>query len=232
MADKLTYKGGATVVGQTGNEMQLVRPAKGSTHRFPRWWNKKGTVAYVECAIFKVSTTSFGDLRLVIPVDGAGQTLEIRHDGDGGFTFPVKGNTERVAVVGPNDTTLYKEYQFSKISGGSVLTRTIQAYPAGVSFSNSGSITGTLEVGETITINGADFTGGIGTVSTLYVLQKSDTGSGGWTTVATSTTEPFTNNLAPALDGKYLRVSTQITDDTGLNTRNGTATAAVTTPVP
>lgn len=128
MADKLTYKGGANVVGQTGDEMLLVLPAKGSTHRFPRWWNKKGTVAYVECAIFKVSTTSFGDLRLVIPVDGGAQTLEIRHNGDGGFTFPVKGTTERVAVFAPDDNTIYKEYQFSKISGGSVLTRTIKEY--------------------------------------------------------------------------------------------------------
>lgn len=130
MADKLTYKGGANVVGQTGDELQLVLPAKGSTHRFPRWWDRKGTVAYIECAIFKVSTTSYGDLRLIVPVDGAAQTLEIRHNGDGGFTFPIKGSTERVAVVAPDDNTLYKEYQFSKISGGAMLTRTIQDYPA------------------------------------------------------------------------------------------------------
>ena len=129
MADKLTYKGGAKVVNHEGDEMLLVNPAKGSTHRFPRWWNKKGTVAYIECAIFLVSTASHGNVRLIIPVDGASQTLEIRHDGDGNFTFPVKGTTERVGVVAEDSTLLYREYQFSKISGGSVLTRTLNAYP-------------------------------------------------------------------------------------------------------
>ena len=131
MADKLTYKGGVTVVGHTGSEMQLVRPAKGSYHRFPRWWNKKGTVAYVDAAIFLVTLDSGVKVRLVVPITvGRNQALEIRHDGYGNFTFPVRGVVERVAVVSEVDTTLYKEYQFSKISGGSVLTRTIQPYPA------------------------------------------------------------------------------------------------------
>ena len=130
MADKLTYKGGANVVNQEGDEMLLVNPAKGgSTHRFPRWWNRKGSVAYIECAIFLVTTASHGNLRLIVPVDGGAQTLEIRHDGDGNFTFPIKGSTERIAVVAEDSNTLYKEYQFSKISGGSVLTRTLAAYP-------------------------------------------------------------------------------------------------------
>ena len=134
MADKLIYKGGAKVVGQTSNKMQLVLPERGgSTHRFPRWWNKKGSIAYVDCAIFKVTLSSGLNVRLVVPVGNGSQTLEIRHDGNGNFTFPVKGGTERVAVVGETSTTLYKEYQFSKISGGSVLTRTVQAYPSSVS---------------------------------------------------------------------------------------------------
>ena len=130
MADKLTYKGGVTVVGHTGSEMQLVRPAKGSYHRFPRWWNKKGTVAYVDAAIFLVTLDSGVKVRLVVPITvGRNQALEIRHDGYGNFTFPVRGVVERVAVVSEVDTTLYKEYQFSKISGGSVLTRTVEPIP-------------------------------------------------------------------------------------------------------
>ena len=129
MADKLIYKGGANVVGQTGTEMQLVLPSKGSTHRFPKWWNKKGTVTYIECAIFLVNIGGT-NVRLIVPVDGGAQTLEIRHDGFGNFTFPVKGSTERVAVVAEDSTSLYREYQFSKISGGSVLTRTINSYPS------------------------------------------------------------------------------------------------------
>ena len=129
MADKITYKGGTTVVGHTGNEIQLVLPAKGSFHKFPRWWNKKGTVAYVDSAIFLVTLDSGVKVRLVVPAGVGRQTLEIRHDGYGNFTFPVKGTVERVGVVSEEGNTLYKEYQFSKISGGSVLTRTLQPYP-------------------------------------------------------------------------------------------------------
>jgi len=140
MADKLTYKGGATVVGHTGTEIELVRPSKGSMHRFPRWWNRKGTVAYIECAIFKVTLASGLVVRLVVPSEGGARTLEIRHDGNGNFTFPIKGSTERIAVIAEADSTIYREYQFSKISGGSVLTRTLNPYPAGVTLSDDDSI--------------------------------------------------------------------------------------------
>lgn len=229
MADKLTYKGGATVVGHTGTEIELVRPSKGSMHRFPRWWNKKGTVAYIECAIFKVTLASGLVVRLVVPASGGSQTLEIRHDGNGNFTFPVKGSTERVAVIAELSSTIYREYQFSKISGGSVLTRTVNSYPSAVAFSDGGSITGTLEVGETITINGATYSGGFGSITSSYVLQKSDSGSGGWSTVAVKSSATSTHNIAAGLDTKYLRVSTQITDDTGLHTRNSASVGPVTT---
>jgi hypothetical protein len=228
MADKLTYKGGATVVGHTGTEIELVRPSKGSMHRFPRWWNKKGTVAYIECAIFKVTLASGLVVRLVVPSDGGARTLEIRHDGNGNFTFPIKGSTERIAVIAESSSTIYREYQFSKISGGSVLTRTLNAYPAGVAFSDGGSITGTLEVGETITINGASYSGGFGSMTADYVLQKSDTGSGGWTTVVVKSSATSTYTLAAGLDTKYLRVSAQITDDSGLQTRNSASVGPIT----
>ena len=70
MADKLIYKGGANVVGQTGSEMKLVLPKAGDIHSFPRWWNKKGTVAYVDCAIFDVTIASGQVVKLVIPITG------------------------------------------------------------------------------------------------------------------------------------------------------------------
>jgi hypothetical protein len=227
MADKLVYKGGSNVVDHTGDEMQLVLPRAGDIHSFPRWWNKKGTVAYVDCAIFKVTLGTGLVVRLVIPVSQGAMTLEIRHDGNGNFTFPIKGSIERVAVFEEDANVLYKEYQFSKISGGSVLTRTVNAYPGALTFTDSGSITGTIQVGQEITITGAGFSGGVGTVTELYVLQQSDTGTSGWSTVTTSPTSPFTNTLAAAREGKYLRVSTQLTDDGGLKVRNGDATAAV-----
>ena len=56
-------------------------------------------------------------------------TVEIRHDGVGEFTFPNSGNLERAAVVGADSTALIVEYQFSKISGGSVLKRTVGTLP-------------------------------------------------------------------------------------------------------
>ena len=129
MADKLTYKGGSTVVNHTGDEMQLVLPRAGDIHSFPRWWNKKGTVAYIDCAIFNVTLSTGTVVRLVVPVTGIGMTLEIRHDGEGNFTFPIKGSVERIGVFEDDANVLYREYQFSKISGGSVLTRTLNPYP-------------------------------------------------------------------------------------------------------
>jgi len=229
MADKLTYKGGATVVGHTGTEIELVRPSKGSLHNFPRWWNKKGTIAYIQCAIFKVTLVDGLVVRLIVPASGSPQTLEIRHDGYGNFTFPIKGSTERVAVIAEADSTIYREYQFSKISGGSVLTRTVNTYPTSLNFSDSGSITGTLEVGESITINGADYTGGVGTVTANYVLQKSNSGSGSWTTVLTKSSATSSYTIAAGLKNKYLRVSTEVTDDSGLNTRNSSSVGPITT---
>jgi len=132
MADKLVYKGGATVVGQTGTDLQLVLPKRGgSVHRFPKWWNKKGSVTYIEVAIFNVSLANGEKVRLVVPHTDPGMTFEIRHDGAGNFTFPQvsKGSIERVAVFAIDAPSLLVEYQFSKISGGSVLKRTISALP-------------------------------------------------------------------------------------------------------
>ena len=192
----------------------------------------RALVAYIDCAIFKVTLTSGLVVRLVVPVSQGAMTLEIRHDGNGNFTFPIKGSVERIGVFQENSNSFYREYQFSKISGGSVLTRTINDYPQAITFSNDGGVVGTAQVGQTVTVDGADYTGGIGNVTQLYVLQKSDTGSGGWTTVTTSATEPYAHLISGALEGKYLRVSTQLTDDTGLKVRNSSATSAVLAEIP
>jgi len=132
MADKLIYKGGTTVVGQTGDELKLELPKRGgSVHRFPRWWNKKGSIAYIEVAIFCVYLDNGEKVRLVVPHADPGMTFEIRHDGFGNFTFPQvsKGKIERVGVFAYDTSTLLVEYQFSKISGGSVLKRSIAPLP-------------------------------------------------------------------------------------------------------
>ena len=129
MADKLIYKGGARVVGHSGGEMQLVQPNGGAMHRFPRWWDRKGSVVYVDAAIFRVTLENGTVVRLVVPATPGAHTLEIRHDGFGNFVFPVKNGIDRVAVVAESDNTIYREYQFAKISGGAMLTRTINPYP-------------------------------------------------------------------------------------------------------
>ena len=125
MADKLIYKGGTTVVGSTGG-MRLMQPKAGSFSKFPRWWNKKGG-QYIDCAIFLVTLDNGCSVRLVVPASER-MTLEIRHDGFGNFMFPAC-RVDRIAVVSSDSTELLVEYQFSKISGGSVLKRTLSDLP-------------------------------------------------------------------------------------------------------
>tara|TARA_R110002020_G_scaffold244839_1_gene458514 strand:- start:873 stop:1367 length:495 start_codon:yes stop_codon:yes gene_type:complete len=125
MADKLIYKGGTTVVGSTGG-MRLMQPKAGSFSKFPRWWNKKGG-QYIDCAIFLVTLDNGCSVRLVVPATDR-MTLEIRHDGLGNFMFPAC-RIDRIAVVATDSTEILVEYQFSKISGGSVLKRSISALP-------------------------------------------------------------------------------------------------------
>tara|TARA_R110002049_G_scaffold171739_2_gene338532 strand:- start:177 stop:644 length:468 start_codon:yes stop_codon:yes gene_type:complete len=132
MSDKLVYKGGHTVVDHAGTDINLVLPKRGgSVHRFPRWWNKKGSVVYIECAIFKVSLDNGETVRLVVPHTDPGMTFKIETDGLGNFTFPQnsKGAIARVGVFAADVNDLLVEYQFSKISGGSVLKRTIAPLP-------------------------------------------------------------------------------------------------------
>ena len=238
MADKLVYKGGHTVVDHTGTEMQLTLPKRGgSVHRFPRWWNKKGTIAYIEVAIFDVALDNGTAVRLVVPQTGPAMTLEIRHDGAGEFTFPKvnKGAIERVGVFAVDSNDLLVEYQFSKISGGSVLKRSIKSLPippAPVSFSTTTSQSGTPEDGETLTFTAGTFSGGIGSVSTNLIIQTSDTGTSGWTFLSgnpnTASGASVTYVIPAGQVGKYLRGSFQVTDDNGVTSSNSTATAEIT----
>ena len=129
MADKLTYKGGARVVANSGTAKLVLPAGGGDFHRVPKWWGKKGTVSYVEAAIFKVPLDNGSTVRLVLPDVKSHMTVEIRHDGAGNFTFPNDGNLERAAVTAVDSLAVLVEYQFSKISGGAVLKRSIGALP-------------------------------------------------------------------------------------------------------
>lgn len=218
MEDRLVYKGGNTVINQTGSSLQLINPPRGrSLHRFPRWWNKKPSIVYVDCAIFKVKFENGSVYRLVIPASGQGNILEIRHDGNGNFTFPVSKNIERCALVSELDTTLYVEYQFSKISGGSVLKRTVNSFPKVLRFEQAPEITGELLEGQRIKATPAQYTGGIDIVLSQSILQsKSDTK---WVDVHSNKTHSSTTYPLSEKDvDKSFRLLTQVVDSHGMHT--------------
>ena len=130
MADSLRLKGCKSISKHTGDEMLLRRPKRGGDiFKVPTWWNLKHTTQYVSAAIFKVTATA-GELALVVPVDPETTDIIIKHDGEGNFTFPSVNGVDRVAVMSADLGTFYVEYQFSKISGGPVLKRTVNALPA------------------------------------------------------------------------------------------------------
>ena len=236
MADSLTLKGAKHVINQTGDEMTLVRPTRGGdTHKVPRWWALKGSVNYTAAAIFNVET-SVGDLALVVPVDAESVVLDIYSAGDGNFTFGVRRGVDRVAVMAADLSTFYVEYQFAKISGGPVLKRTVNALPDEISedpisFQGGTTIDGVPTVGETLTANAANFTGGVGNVSTNLVFQISDTGSGGWNFLA-GNPNIISGGVAfyvikAAEEGKFIRASYQVTDDNEMKSSNSSSTSVI-----
>ena len=128
MADKLTLKGVKVVTNHTGNEINLVASKGGPSHKFPKWWNKKGSnQIYIDCTIFKI-TRADGDIRLVIP-SSQDTRVTINYDGSDGFTFSATHAIDRAILCELNSCVPLVEYQFAKISGGSVLTRTINPLP-------------------------------------------------------------------------------------------------------
>ena len=236
MADKLTYKGGARVVGNSGTAKLVLPAGGGDFHRVPKWWGKKGTVSYVEAAIFKVPLDNGAAVRLILPDVKAHLTVEIRHDGAGNFTFPIEGHLERAAVTATDSLAVLVEYQFAKISGGAVLKRSISPLPTppeqSVAFQQSTSISGNATVGSVLTATAATYTGGKGTVTTNLIFQVSDTGAGGWSFLAgnpgTASGATATYTVTGASDGKYIRASYQVVDDESTHTSNSNSTAAIT----
>ena len=128
MADRVVYKGANHVLtNNTEGRIRLIQPKSGTINKFIRWWNRKGS-QYIECGIFRVELENGTVVRLVIPHVKGGMTVEIRHDGYGNFTFP-GCRLERIAVVAADSSEVLVEYQFSKVSGGAVLKRTLAGLP-------------------------------------------------------------------------------------------------------
>jgi len=128
MADRVVYKGANHVLSNnTEGRIRLIQPKGGTINKFIRWWNRKGS-HYIECGIFRVELDNGVVVRLVVPHVKGGMTVEIRHDGYGNFTFP-GCKLERIAVVAADSNDVLVEYQFSKVSGGAVLKRTLAGIP-------------------------------------------------------------------------------------------------------
>ena len=234
MADSLRLKGAKHVIKHTGDEMKLRRPKRGGdVHQVPTWWALKKTVTYTGAAIFDVNST-VGPLTLIVPVDAEGTDLGIKHNGDGTFTFTIKRGVDRVAVMSADMKTFYVEYQFSKISGGPTLKRTVNALPsaaAAISFTASSTIAGTATVGETLTATAATYTGGVGSVTTNLIFQVSDNGTSGWSFKAgnpgTASGGTATYTLQAGDESKFIRASYQVTDDNETKSSNSAATSAI-----
>ena len=132
MADSLFLNGANKITKHTGTEMAHVPGKSGASSRFPKWWNQGGTVQYVDCIILRVNIGANQLVRLVVPVTKETRVM-IHHDGEGGFTFTGFRYVERAAVFPENlcgAADLITEYQFPKISGGAVLTRTVGTLPS------------------------------------------------------------------------------------------------------
>ena len=151
MADSLYFKADRSITKHTGTELSLIIPkGGGQTHRFPQWWDRKNIVQYIKCAIFKVELSDGNTVRLVVPIEKEGVSLDIRHDGEGNFSFPAHQRIERVAVVDAVNTTLLHEYQFPSISSGRVLKRIVADLPSTASASiGTVSIAGDTTADET-----------------------------------------------------------------------------------
>ena len=235
MADSLVFKGAKSVTKHSGTEMRLSRPKRGGdTHQVRQWWGLKNRTLYINAAVFIVSST-VGELRLVIPVDTETTQLTIRHDGAGNFTFPYTRAVDRVAVYSSDSTTFFKEYQFSKISGGSMVTRTVNPYPTPVTskvFTGSTTISGNITIGSDLTATAATFTGGVGSVSTDLKFEVSDNGTSGWTLLASNASVgsggTATYTLTSSEDTKFIRASYVVTDDEGAMTNSSASTGPVT----
>lgn len=199
MADYLRFKGAKDISHKKGSTMLLVRnPRGGDTTQVKRWWGTKQTVGYVKCAIFKV-TSSVGELRLVIPTDPETTELWINHDGDGNFTFPYNRAIDRCAVFSDDLLTFYREYQFSRISGGPTLTRTVVPYSPGATLIGSVIVSGPAAavVGTETTAYTASITGDAGALSYSWV--SSDASAVFSNQTGSSTTVTFANADASAL---------------------------------
>ena len=236
MADSLVLKGVKSVRKQTGSELLRLNPKRGGdTHQIKRWWtpNTVSTV-YVACTLFKC-TQAAGDVHLAVETSA---TTTIRIDVGADFTFSFYNNTgvKRAALLDENMKVI-EHYVFPAISGGKIMTvtppgaaiRPVETVP--ITFSGQALIAGTPTTGETLTATAANFSGGVGSISTNLIFQVSDNGTSGWSTLAANASVASggsaTYTLQPSDAGKYIRASYQVTDDNETKIINSAATPII-----
>lgn len=212
MSDSLMFKGAKSVSKHTGSEMSLVRPQRGGDiHQVKRWWGLKQTALYTGCAIFKV-VADFGTIKLAIPTDNETTSMHIRHDGSGGFSFSNIRGCDRVGVFSEDMSTFYREYQFSRISGGAILTRTAVAYPSAATSIGTVSISGptTAVEGTASAAFSAAITGDAGGLS--YVWTSSDGSATFSDASAASTTVTFSTAGSPTVSCEVSSSDSSVSD--------------------
>ena len=237
MSDSLVLKGVKDVNHHTGNEMLRLNPrGGGDTFQLKRWWIAGGkSIVYTDATVFDV-TTSAGTVKLAL-ASNMSTNIKIMHDGNFVFTFGDHSSEINQIGLFTNTFELIEFYVIPKQAGGPVVTvvppgsASRPVAPVPLQFTTASAISGTAQVGETIQITAADYTGGIGDIVTNLLLQTSANGSTAWNFLQGNPgTAPgaVVNSVIPqAQEDQYLRASYQVTDDEGLNTSNSAATSQI-----
>lgn len=237
MSDSLVLKGVKDVSHHTGTEMRRLNPkGGGDTFQLKRWWIVGGkSTVYTDATVFDV-TTGVGTVKLALATNMS-TNIKIIHDGSFVFTFGDNNNEVNQIGLFTDAFELIEYYVISKQAGEPIVTvvppgsAVRPVAPVPISFTTTSSISGTMQVGETVQITAAQYAGGVGEVTTNLILQTSANGTNGWTFVqgdpgaAPGSVTSFV--IPEAQEDQYLRASYQVTDSNGLNTSNSPATSQI-----
>jgi len=237
MSDKLLLKGVKDVSHHTGTEMRRLNPkGGGDTFQLKRWWIVGGkSTVYTDATVFDV-TTSAGTVKLALATNMS-TNIKIIHDGSFVFTFGDNNNEVNQIGLFTDAFELIEYYVIPAQAGNPIVTvvppgsAVRPVAPVPLTFTTTSSISGTMQVGETVQITAAQYAGGVGEITTNLILQTSANGTNGWTFVqgdpgaAPGSVTSFV--IPEAQEDQYLRASYQVTDSNGLNTSNSPATSQI-----
>jgi hypothetical protein len=154
-------------------------------------------------------------------IDTAGATNLLASVGGGTFvSVPASGNTlpinpgqtlEVRFTVGSTPISYSSTINIGEGSSftSAIFTAAASAYPA-LTQNTASSISGTANVGQTLTMVPGTASGGFGTVSYTYRWEVSDDGVSGWSTISGATTTSYL--LTSSEGNKYVRGVTVATD--------------------